>query len=153
MRKAWKFIKLAPPVEKHLRYYGNKKHPEKTDDLVKAKNGLQSGTHEYKRTSKEKLDKRIIVEKKTLREFEGHISAYRMAEASSCHLDVELFDEMYRGLSDFTHPSIFAIDSYVYKIGFDHLKSTTYEQACFNAIFLSALILSEVKALDTIHNP
>lgn len=73
-----------------------------------------------------------------------------MAEASSCHIDVELFDEMYRGLSDFTHPSIFVIDSYVSEIGFDHLKSTTYEQSCFNAIFLSALILSEVKTLDNI---
>src|SRR4030042_2128132 len=108
-----------------------KKYPEKIDDLVKAKIGLQTGTHEYKKTSKGKLDKRIIVEKKTLKEFEGHISAHRMAEASSCHIDVELFDEMYRGLSDFTHPSIFVIDSYVSAIGFDHLKSTTYEQSCF----------------------
>ena len=59
---------------------------------------------------------------------------------------------MYRGLSDFTHPSIFSIDSYVSEKGFDHLKSTTYEQSCFYAIFLSALILSEVKTIDNIQN-
>ena len=40
-----------------------KKHPEKADDLVKAKIGLQTGTHEYKKTSKGKSDKRIIVER------------------------------------------------------------------------------------------
>jgi hypothetical protein len=129
-----------------------KKNPEKIDDLVKAKIGLRTGTHEYKKTNTGRLDKRIIVEKETSKEYESHISAYRMAESSRCHLDVELFNDLYRGLSEFTHPSIFSIDSYVSEKGFDHLKSTTYERSFFYSIFLSALILSEVKTLDNIQN-
>jgi hypothetical protein len=134
--------------ENYLHIIFIKKNPEKVRDLVNARIGIQIGTYEYKRTPKGKLNYRIIIEKETQEEFEGHISALRMAKASSSSFDVKLFNYLYKELSKFIHPNFLNIDSYMSEIGFDHLTSGTWIKACLYTIFLSALILSELQDIQ-----
>lgn len=52
-------------------------------------------------------------------EYEGHISAYRMADSKNDPIDLALFDFFYERTSQFLHPSVFSMDRYISEHGLD----------------------------------
>ena len=132
--------------ESYLHMCFLEKHPEKLRDLLDAKLGLQAGTHSFATNAKGKPDRRIIVDNKTGERFDGHISVYRMAEASAHASDKLLFPYMYEYLSDFVHPSVRLVPDYAAHA--DSLNSMhddrLFEATCY-AITVACMVLSYVK--------
>jgi hypothetical protein len=128
----------------HMRFL--EKHPEKLRDLLYAKLGLQAGTHSFVQNAKGTPDRRTIVDNNTGERFDGHISVYRMAEASAHANDKLLFPYMYEYLSDFVHPSVRLVPEYAAHA--DSLNTMhddrLFEATCY-AITFACMVLSYIK--------
>ncbi|CAM3906750.1 SEC-C domain-containing protein [Cohnella lubricantis] len=123
--------------------------PTKIEDLVGAKIGLENGTHEYARNSKGQINKRVIYDKKTGKEYEGHISNYAMSKTSDYEIDVLIFDLFYDYLSSFTHPNISSLGHYVTDNKFDPFKEEILiEDIAIMCIFIVAFILDEIVNIE-----
>ncbi|AJY76181.1 DUF5677 domain-containing protein [Paenibacillus beijingensis] len=104
---------LRSVYENYLNIIYVLRYPERLDDLVAARIGMEEGTHEYLTHSSGKSDKRTIVDKVTGQKYIGHISTYSMATASPYKEDILIFDKLYEKLSRFTHPNILVFKHYV----------------------------------------
>lgn len=124
------------------------KFPEKVQDLTSAKVGLEKGTHEYAKTSSGKEDKRIIVNKATGERFDGSISSYKMACASSFNEDVVIFDYLYKYLSNYIHPSIFTVKEYKSESNFDVFKRNSPNNVIFFSVFFGTIILDQIRRIN-----
>lgn len=136
----------------HLRFIHQ--HPEKFDDLVLAKLGLQAGTHSFAKNATGKPDRRIILDNATGQKYEGHISAYRMAEASSNPTDIVLFPYLYEYLSGFVHPSIEYMPDYAaHYNSMDPMHDGRLLEATFHAITIACMLLDYVRHSTYITTP
>jgi hypothetical protein len=126
----------------HLIYVS--RYPDKVADLVDAPLGIRAGTHAFKRKKDGSEDKRIIIEMQTGREYAGHISAYKMAESSHIPEDVRFFDFFYRRSSEFLHPSVFSLDSYLSEHGLSAVKSYMYEEGVVFSACISAMVADQI---------
>lgn len=118
--------------------------PEGLATLVDANYGLKVGTHEFKKT-KRGSDRRTIVCKSTGDEYKT-ISASTMASESNNSADHELFDSMYKFLSEFTHTG-FSTAHVLFddSQSLDPLLNELSLEASFYAVFLSTLVLDRVR--------
>ena len=138
-------LKLARSMyESYLHISFVQTYPESVASLVDAVVGLRTGTHHYKRRKDAAEDKRYIVDAKTGVEHRAHVSAYKMAEASSLPEDVAFFDFFYRTTSEFLHPSVFALDGYLSAHGLDPVKPHMYEEAVIFAACVAAMIADRI---------
>lgn len=123
--------------------------PTKIEDLVVAKIGLEKGTHAYARNSKGQINKRVIYDKQTGQEYEGHISNYVMSKSSDYEIDVLIFDVFYEYLSSFTHPNISSLGHYVTDNKFDPFKEEVpIEDIAIMSLFIISFTLDEVVNIE-----
>ena len=142
-------LKLTRAIyENYLHMVFVAEHPEKVKDLVDAVIGLRAGTHTYKMSSAGRPDKRTIVEPSTGAEYSGHISAFRMAEASHVADDLEFFDFFYQRTSEFLHPSVFALDGYVSEHGLDPVKPHAYEEGVIFSALVACMVAERISYIE-----
>lgn len=130
----------------HVVYVG--RHPNKVADLVDANLGLRAGSHAYKSKKDGSENRRIIVDKRSGREHDAHISAYEMAEASPFVEDIQFFDFFYRHTSEFLHPSIFTLDAYLSEHGLDAVKPHMYEESVIFSACISAMVADRIPSME-----
>lgn len=118
-------------------------HPTKADDLVIAKLGLESGTHEYRRTSTGRPDYSIIIEKATGRTFEGKISFRTMAYGSAISEDANVYEAVYEFLSGFSHPNFAQARTYssLENRTYEHTKRSMYMEARALALIVGTMFI------------
>lgn len=142
-------LKLARTIfENYLHIIFVGKHPEKVHDLVDAVVGLRNGTYQYKQTKNQKEDKRIIVDMKTGLEYAGHISVYQMAQSSDIDGDLDFFDFFYRTTSEFLHPSVFSLDSYISDGELDPIKSHMHEEGVIFSIAVALMVADHIPLIQ-----
>jgi len=124
------------------------RYPDKIDALVEAPIGLRAGTHAYKTRKDGSEDKRVIVDKLTGLEYEGHISAYKMVEASTIAEDIPFFDFFYRRSSELLHPSVFALDAYLSEHGLSAVKPHMYEEGVIFSACISAMLAEKIPSIE-----
>ncbi|MGO4729737.1 DUF5677 domain-containing protein [Paenibacillus sp. 2KB_22] len=123
-------------------------YPERLDDLVAARIGMEEGTHQYLIHSNGKFDKRTIVDKVTGQQYIGHISNYSMATASPYKEDIFIFDKLYEKLSRFTHPNILVSKHYISNEKFNPHHRGKSDDAIILSIFISILLLEQLLAIN-----
>jgi hypothetical protein len=139
-------LKLARSIyESYLHISFVRTNPDSLISLVGAPIGLRNGTYAYKKRKDGSEDKRIVLELSSGREFPAHISAFKMAEATGLVEDIAFFDFFYRRTSEFLHPSVFALDSYISTRGLDPVKPHMYEEAI---IFTTCVTAMSVECLS-----
>ena len=136
-----------PIYETYLQLLYLQRNPSKTEDLFASTVGIARGTHEYAKTKKGKIDRRVVIERQTGREFEGFVSTRIMAESSPFDEDQWLQQELYEFLSRFTHPNVLSIASYVEGDRFDSTKREMVAEATMLALFVSTLVLEQIPTL------
>jgi len=135
----------------HIAFAASK--PEMLEHLIDAQIGLKTGTHSFARHANGKIDSRRIIRKKDGAEFIGHISYYKMAEASRYEEDLVLFDYIYNFLSEYTHPSFSGFQLVLSNSGsLDHLSNELQTEAIYFSVCFAAMILDELRRL-AILNP
>lgn len=117
------------------------KNPEKIHDLVTAKVGLKTGDCKYKYIKQKEKKKKMILHIKTGKLFEKHISISFMASNTIEQIDNEIHKFLYDYLSDFSHPSIFAIEAYLDEHKFDSYNSEREYHSYLYTTYSSFLLL------------
>lgn len=142
-------MKLARSIyESYLHVVFVNADPQSVEYLVDAVIGLRHGTHRYKKRSDGSDDKRRIVEVSTGRELPGHVSAYKMAEASTVLEGLAFFDFFYRTTSEFLHPSVFALDAYLSSRGLDPVKPHMHEEAIIFTACVTAMVAERITCIE-----
>lgn len=133
----------------HIVYVASQ--PEGLATLVDATHGLKVGTHEFKKNKRGGSDRRTIVCKATGDEYKSSISTFTMASSSSNSDDRELFDSMYKFLSEFTHTG-FSTAHVLFddSQSLDPLLNELSLEALFYAVFLSTLVLDQVRKISAL---
>lgn len=138
-------LKLARTIyESYLHIVLVQRRPESMETIVDAVVGLRKGTHQYKKRRDGSDDKRYIIEISTGRELLSQISGYKMAEASSLAEDLPFFDFFYRTTSEFLHPTVFALDTYLSSNGLDPVKPHMHEEAIIFTACVTAMVADTV---------
>jgi hypothetical protein len=116
------FALVRSMYENYLHIVFSVVEPERHDAWMRARLGLQAGTHTYGTNRAGKTDRRRIVETATGQEVEANITTYEMANLSPLEEDAELHSFLYSFLSEFTHPHLGRIVHYLSPQGFDVTK-------------------------------
>jgi len=138
-------------LEAYLHIVLVKKYPEKVRDLVDAVIGLRVGTHSYKRSKAGAEIRRVIVDLQSGEEFEGHISGFKMAQASGLVEDIHIYDHYYDSLSGFVHPDFTEIRRLTDRDGeLDLMQHEEPIEPAMLAVAFACLVLDEVRKLPAI---
>ena len=139
--------------ENYLHTVYSIKRPEMLEHLLDAVIGLKLGTHVYAKNNKGCIDTRRIVRSADGAVFVGHISHYKMAEASPYAIDLEIFDYLYNFLSAYTHPSFMNLQLVLDGSGkLNHLENELQIEALLFSVCFSAMVLDEMRHLKCLSN-
>ncbi|WP_185814163.1 DUF5677 domain-containing protein [Xanthomonas sp. SS] len=135
--------------ENYLHIVYSVERPEMLEHLLDAVIGLKLGTHGYARNNKGDIDTRKIIRNADGAMFVGHISHYKMAVASRYAVDLELFDCLYKFLSDYTHPSFMSLQLVLDDVGrLNPLENELQIEALLFSVCFSAMVLDEMRHLQ-----
>jgi hypothetical protein len=131
----------------HATYVLN--NPQGLVHLVDVALGIKNGTHAYE-IVKGKIDKRVVIELATQAKFPGHISAYKMAAASSIPSDLAFFDVFYSRSSEILHPTVLRLESYLSEKGLDAMTAQLDEEAILYSALIATMMLQLVRDLPRV---
>lgn len=127
------------------------RNPSALENLIAIQIGIKTGTHEYGTNKKGQVDKRVIIERKTGKEYLGHISNYMMINSSLNKIDVNIFDKLYELLSSFTHPDLKTVFHYINEDGFDpNSGQFSVEDIIILSLFICSFIFDELVLVNNI---
>lgn len=121
------------------------KDPTKINDLVSGK--IVKRTGKYKKDRKQNK----IIDAETEQTYLAHITIKNMSENCLEELDAEIHKFLYEYLSDFSHPSIFSIESYLNGHKFDVYKSGKEYHGYLYSVYSGVMLLDclhFIKILD-----
>jgi len=125
------YVLVKQILEAYLHIAYLQTFPNKAEDLVAARMGLEIGTHIYKTTPKGSIDPTRIIEKATGRVFDGKVSFKTMAAESPYSEDLDVYLVLYDFLSGYTHPDFRRSRSYLSEgaASFEHTGRSMYLEA------------------------
>ncbi|GAA0134943.1 DUF5677 domain-containing protein [Paenibacillus sp. YSY-4.3] len=144
-------VLLRTVYENYINLLYIARNPLALENLIAIQIGIISGTHEYGINKKGQIDKRIIIDRQTGKEYLGHISNYNMIKSSVYKIDVDIFDKLYELLSSFTHPNLKTAIHYMNDDGFDPNSShLSVEDIIILSLFICSFIFDELVLVSSI---
>jgi hypothetical protein len=119
-------------------------YPATINSFVAGKVGLHSGDFSLKK-------QRVVIVDNATGEVVGEkISAYRMAKSSPHVEDIDIYDFLYRYLSEFTHPDIMGLEAYLDGDRFNASRPFKVHHTTIYGLFSMLLLLDILSALKTL---